>query len=102
MILFLLIDFKKYVGSSSTNKKEVKDVKIVITGDGAVGKTSMLVSYTTTAFPGEYIPCVFDYSAGTYGTYGVQTEFKQMHQGQPINMQFCDTAGQEEYDALRP
>ncbi|KAL4091085.1 hypothetical protein QTP88_025825 [Uroleucon formosanum] len=65
--------------------------KVVIVGDGESGKTCLLRVFFEDIFPDVYVPTVFDY----YSTV-IEVE------GKKVALDLWDTAGQEDYDRLRP
>ena len=69
----------------------MQTIKCVVVGDSAVGKTSLLATYRRGSFFDEYITTIFD----NYSTVIVVN-------GKPVEVGLWDTAGQEEYDRLRP
>ncbi|XP_035217153.1 cell division control protein 42 homolog [Stegodyphus dumicola] len=77
--------------AEGTTNKCVCRVKCVLVGDGAVGKTSLIIGYTTNAYPKEYRPTAYD-------KYSVVVSVNN----KPVRLQICDTAGQDDFDALRP
>ncbi|KAK5852113.1 hypothetical protein PBY51_023612 [Eleginops maclovinus] len=78
-------------GTANGTMKKGEELKIVIVGDGGCGKTSLLMVYAKGDFPEKYAPSVFEKYVTTISL------------GQKeIKLNLYDTAGQDDYDRLRP
>ena len=66
-------------------------LKLVIVGDGACGKTCLLMVFRNDEFPPDYVPTVFE-------NYVKELTVDDKN----IELELYDTAGQEDYDRLRP
>jgi GTPase SAR1 family protein len=71
--------------------KATIDRKLVVVGDGACGKTCLLIVKAEGTFPKEYVPTVFE----NHVTYVELPDAK-------VELALWDTAGQEDYAHIRP
>merc|ERR1712047_59047 len=83
--LIVVINLLNSVEMSAIRKK------LVIVGDGACGKTCLLIVFSKDQFPQVYVPTVFE-------NYVADIEVD----GKQVELALWDTAGQEDYDRLRP
>ena len=67
------------------------NMKLVFVGDTAVGKTSVIMTWTQEKFPTLYEPTVFDTYNGT-----------KNYKGAEVKLQIWDTAGHDDLGRLRP
>ena len=79
-----------YSKNSSIDKTNEINLKILILGDSAVGKTTLLLKYVDGYFPTIYV-----------ATIGVEYKIKKINlDGVDINLQIWDTAGQERFRGI--
>ena len=70
--------------------------KLVIVGDGACGKTCLLIVFSKDQFPEVYVPTVFENYVAD-----IEVDAETVYAKQ-VELALWDTAGQEDYDRLRP
>ncbi|XP_047432595.1 rho-related GTP-binding protein RhoH [Mugil cephalus] len=73
------------------NNFDEMSVKCVLVGDSAVGKTALLVRFTSETFPDSYKPTVFDNTGVEVFMDGIQ-----------ISLGLWDTAGNDNFRQIRP
>lgn len=90
--------------------------KLIVVGDGAVGKTNLIMGFAKGEWPEVYTPTVFETTVTELGTTcslpmlgAGNSSNSQFHIGpyaevdnKIVELTLWDTAGQEDYDRLRP
>ena len=71
-------------------KKDIDQLKVVVVGDGAVGKTCLVTAYGSNGFPSTYVPTV-----------ATNFENKVEWEGKTITLDIWDTGGQDEFKPVR-
>ena len=59
-------------------EKSENKINCVVVGDACVGKTSMVVSYTSNGYPEKYNPTVHDYYTGKFIVFFFAKNFNSM------------------------
>lgn len=72
-------------------RKMLSSIKCVLVGDSAVGKTSLLVRFTSETFPEAYKPTVYENTGVDVFMDGIQ-----------ISLGLWDTAGNDAFRSIRP
>jgi Ras-related C3 botulinum toxin substrate 1 len=70
---------------------QMQDVKCVVVGDQDIGKTCLLITYTSNAFPQENVPPAMELWASTIPV-----------KGKEITFRLWDTRGHQDFDHVRP
>ncbi|XP_041451595.1 uncharacterized protein LOC111075847 [Drosophila obscura] len=77
-------------GGKKAGSATQPSIKCVLVGDGAVGKTNLILSYLENRFNPEHIPTASD-------IYNADVNVNES----PVHLTLCDTAGQDTLDPLR-
>ena len=78
-------------------EEDLPPIKMLVVGDGAVGKTCLLMRYTQNKFPTNYVPTVFENITKVVSVKLNENDDKETK----VSLDLWDTAGQEEFDRMR-
>jgi GTPase SAR1 family protein len=110
--------------STPLDSQKAKELKVVVVGDGSVGKVSLacarlfvspvatqqtclFIAHVHHKFPTDYLPTIYDKYDVNIKVRQRQTrfflaDFLNQVGDEVVSVGFWDTAGREEYDRLRP